>query len=144
MVRAYGRGDFERCAELFVEAYNGPPWYNQWTRKTAERRLGELTGASRAVGFVNLCDGEIVGAAFGYEKTWWKGDELYIEEFYVSPRFQGQGYGSALFTAVEKYAAERSLSCLTLLTDRRKPAYGFYEKNGMACLEQIGLMYKRI
>ena len=142
MVEFYKSEHLQQCVDLFAETYNRPPWNNRWTAETATRHLQEIMSHSRFVGFVLWDKDEMIGAALCYEKTWWSNDELYIHEFFIAPRFQRKGHGNTLFSAIEIYAEEQSLSNITLLTDRKKPAFGFYKKNGMAYLKNPVLMYK--
>jgi len=141
-IRRFEKGDFEACARLLMETYNAPPWNDAWTAETAGKYIDEFTRYARFVGFVAVIDGSIEGAAFLREKTWIDGSELYVDEFYVSPRRQGRGIGKALFAHIEAYAEENGLESITLLTDKRKPAFRFYRKNGMAESENTVFMYK--
>ena len=143
MIEAYKNENFQKCVELFIETYNCAPWFNKWTLETAERYLQELINNKRFAGFILWRENNIIGAAFCHEKTWWNNDELYIDEFFIDPHFQRKGYGKIIFNVVEKYVEERRLSSITLLTDRKKPAFDFYNKNGMEYLENLVFMYKK-
>ncbi len=132
------------CAELLIKTFNREPWNDQWTSESAQRYLKEFFSFPRFVGFMIVEDGKVVGAAFCHEKTWWTKDELYIDEFYVSPDVQRKGYGKALLQYIEQYIKERSLSGFILLTNRNTPAARFYEKNGFKEINDMILMFKRV
>lgn len=51
----------------------------------------------------------------------------FIREFWVTPSFRGQGYGTALLCAAEKFFVENSAYKAILTTDT---APDFYRKNG--------------
>jgi len=142
MVEPFSQDDLQSCVDLFIETYNCPPWYNQWTTTTARNYLTELVDSKRFVGFTLWNQGKLIGAAFCHEKTWWNSDELYIDEFFISTRFQRKGYGKTLLNSISEYAKQRHLASITLLTDNRKPAYNFYTKNGMLCINHLAFMYK--
>jgi len=130
------------CVQAFMKAYNGAPWNSHWTSETADRYLKEIAANPRFVGFVVIEGGEVAGAAFCREKTWWTNDELYVEEFFLSPEHQRKGFGKALLAHIEDYIRQRGLAGFTLLTDRFMPSVDFYEKNGFAKGEHVVFMYK--
>jgi len=121
---------------------NAPPWNDTWTIETASNYINEFTQYSRFLGFVITVDSSIVGVAFLREKTWIDSSELYVDEFYISPYHQGKGIGKALFAQIEVYTKEKGLASITLLTDKRKPAFQFYQKSGMEQSESTVFMCK--
>jgi GNAT superfamily N-acetyltransferase len=133
--------DLNDCASLLIDTYNCPPWNNNWTYETAVNYLKEKIDAVRFTGFVLCEDENIVGACFCCGKTWWSGDEVYVEEFYISPDFQNKGLGSLLFSELKNYAAGNGFKSITLLTNQTLPALGFYKKQGMKQLESNSFMY---
>jgi aminoglycoside 6'-N-acetyltransferase I len=132
------------CATLLRDAYNCAPWDNHWSEEASERYLKEFLINPRFVGYVICEDSKIVGAAFCHEKTWWTNDELFVDEFYISPDFQRKGYGNILLKHIEKYIEEKKLAGFTLLTNRYMPAVNFYEKNGFVKAEHVVFMYKEV
>ena len=144
MIREFHPDDVETCVHLLIEAYNGEPWNDHWTLETATRYLKEFVSNDKFVGFV-LCEDEtIVGALFAHRKTWWTNDELFVDELYITPRLQRQGYGERLLTHAEQYAKSKGLAGLTLLTNRFFPAKAFYAKNGYSHAEHVIFMYKEL
>lgn len=141
MIEPFKINDLQKCIEVFIKTYNQSPWNNIWTSEIAEIYLQELISFNRFVGFTLSENNEIIGAAFCREKTWWNNEELYIEEFFVSPDFQRKGYGIALLKSIQNYAKGKGLNTICLLTDRNKPAFDFYRKNELKKLDQIVFMY---
>ena len=142
IIRRFEKEDFQACVHLLIETYNAPPWNDTWTTETAGNYINEFTQYGRFLGFVIVIDDSIVGASFLREKTWIDSSELYIDEFHISPHYQGRGLGRALFMHIETYVKENSLAGITLLTDRQKPAFQFYQKSGMNQSENTIFMYK--
>lgn len=132
------------CAELLIKTFNREPWNDQWTSETALKYLKEFLSFPRFVGFMIVEDGKAVGAAFCHEKTWWTGDELYVDEFYISPDTQRKGYGKVLLQHIEHYIKDRGLSGFILLTDRNTPATRFDENNGFKEVNDMILMFKGV
>ena len=129
MIREFHPDDMETCVHLLIEAYNGEPWNCHWTIETATRYLKEFVSNDKFVGFV-LCDNEtIVGALFAHRKTWWTNDELFVDELYITPRLQRQGYGERLLTHAEHCQIQRTgwidvinqpiFSCESILREKR-------------------------
>jgi aminoglycoside 6'-N-acetyltransferase I len=144
MIKCYEDKDQEQCARVMLEAYNGPPWNDHWTPEKAKRFLKEFVDSPRFFGFTLWEDDAIIGAAFCREKTWWNNDEIFVEEFFIAPQYQRQGYGKQLLQAIEAYIREHALAGFTLLTNRHMPALGFYLKNDFVQAEHVVYMYKVI
>ena len=142
MIREFHPNDMPACVDLLIEAYNGEPWNCHWTIETATRYLNEFVSIQNFVGFVICEDVAIVGAMFAHRKTWWTNDELFVDEVYIAPRCQRQGYGAKLLGHAEDYAKVEGLAGLTLLTDRYMPAAAFYAKRGYLQAEHVVFMYK--
>jgi len=143
-IREFNKSDLDACARLLIETYNRPPWDDTWTLETASNYIQEFMSYGRFVGFVVVIDNEIIGATFLREKTWMDVSELYMDEFHISPCQQGKGLGKALFAHVEAYAKENKLAGITLLTDKQKPAFEFYQNVGMAKSQSTIFMFKII
>ena len=144
MIQPYMPETFEACRDLFVQVFNGAPWHDNWTRESAGARLREFVDHKRFVGFT-LWEGDaLVGAVFCHARTHYKGDEIVIEELFVSPDCQRNGYGTALMDAVEAYAREHVFRCVTLLTGKGYPSFAFYEKRGYRQLDWLAFMHRRV
>lgn len=142
IVRKYEDGDLETCIRIMLDTFNGEPWNNKWTPESAGRYLREFVGHKRFVGYVTEEYGVVVGAAFCRGKVWYAGDELFVEEFFIHPKFHGKGFGSQLLKTLEKHAADNGLSAVTLLTDKCVPAPKFYQAHGFTVADQTMFMYK--
>lgn len=144
MIRKYVDSDLAACAEIMMKVYNNEMWQCRWSPETAESYLQDYTGCNKFVGYTLLIDGAIKGAIFCHEKVWWNNSEIFIDEMFVSPEFQRQGYGTELLNAVEQYISEHKLAGFTLSTNRFSPAPDFYRKNGFSDAEHVLFMYKVI
>ena len=144
MIRKFHPDDMPTCVALLVEAYTGEPWNCHWTRETATRYLTEYVSNANFVGFVIGDNTIIIGAMFAHRKTWWTQDELFVDEVYIAPRFQRQGFGAQLLLHAESYAKANNLAGLTLLTNRSMPATAFYLKHSYVQAEHVVFMYKEL
>jgi aminoglycoside 6'-N-acetyltransferase I len=112
--------------------------------ETAISYLHDYYDSKKFVGFTLWIDRVIKGAIFCHEKIWWNNNEVFVDEMFISPELQRQGYGTALLTVVEKYVKEHDLAGLTLSTNRFTPAPNFYRKNDFSDAEHVLFMYKEI
>ena len=136
--------DIPASVALLMRAYNGAPWNEQWSPAPAHRYLTEFAEHARFVGFALFEGSQMVGAAFCHEKTWWTGDELFVDEFFVDPAYQRKGYGQTLLKHIEGYIHTKGLAGFTLLTNRYMPAIEFYRKYGFTHAEHVAFLYKMV
>ena len=136
--------DLQKCSDLYVRVFNSEPWNDEWTSETAHTRLLELSENKRFLGYTLWESDELIGAVFCYEKTFFKGNEIFIEEMWISPNYQHKGHGKILIDEVEKYAKENGFTSVVLITGKDKPAFNFYKKYEYNHLEFLACMHKRI
>lgn len=141
-IRPLIKTDIDKCAQLFIESYNRPPWNYNFTFDKAVTYLNEYAERGRFVGFV-LCEGDdIAGAMLGHSKTWWTNDLLFIDEFFISPDRQRMGYGKLLLDHSEKYAREQGYEVVTLMTSKHMPAMKFYKGVNYLQAEHFVFLFK--
>jgi len=144
MIKKFSSYDFQACCELFVKVFNGVPWNDKWTNETAKIYLQELVDNKRFLGYTLWKNDSLIGAVFCHMKNHYRGEEIFVDEMYISAEYQRRGYGMELMNAVEKFAKEQNFISITLLTGMDKPAFPFYQKFGCKHLEYLAFMYKRI
>lgn len=79
-------------------------------------------------------NGAIEGFALFYIRfSTWKGQRMYLEDFYVTQESRGAGIGKLLFDQLIKEAAERGLGGIQWqVLEWNEPAINFYKKYGAA------------
>ncbi|MGZ7043989.1 MAG: N-acetyltransferase family protein [Methanobacterium sp.] len=129
--RKFNIEDFDKCAELYKEVFSDYPWYDEWDSvKQAKTYLMELIKSPVFEGFVIYDGSQIAAACFGRKRSWWTGNEFFIDEFFVSREKQGNGMGTKLMDYVKDSLRKEEYKRLTLLTNKGIPAEEFYFKNG--------------
>jgi len=132
------------CRDLFIEVFNGEPWNDTWTRETAGARLREFVDCGRFFGFT-LWEGEVLaGAVFCHGSTYCKGEEVFIDELFVSPAHRRKGYGKMLMKEVETHAKAQGHASITLLTNKGYPSHGFFKGQGYRESGFMVFMFKKI
>ncbi len=86
--------------------------------------------------FVASRDNRIDGMALIYPRySTWKGPAIHLEDLIVTERARGEGLGSALLTAVIRYAADWGAKRVNWeVLDWNEPAISFYESRGAKVL----------
>ena len=144
MIKKFELKDLTACAEIMMSVYNNELWQCSWSLETAKDYLMDYVEAKKFIGYVLWLDDEIKGAVFCHEKIWWNNSEVFIDEMFISPEFQRQGYGRELLNVVEDYIKEHNLVGFTLTTNRFTPAPKFYRKNDFLDAEHVLFMYKEV
>jgi len=144
VIRKMERNDIVVCAEILCSVYNNELWQCRWTKEVATEYLTDFFDMKKFVGYV-LEDGkEIVGGLFAHEKVWWNNSEVFVEEMFVKPECQRNGYGSRFLEKVMSYVGENGLAGITLSTNKYAPAPDFYRKNGFVDCEHVLFMAKEV
>jgi aminoglycoside 6'-N-acetyltransferase I len=144
-IRNFTLGDLDKCAELFQKVFSDYPWYDDWVSLDQTRTyLDELIRNPVFEGFVAFESSKVVGVCLGHSRSWWAGDEFFVDEFYVENERQGNGIGSKLLDYVSTHLAEEGYTRLTLLTNKGIPAEDFYLKNGFYNNLERTFMVKKI
>jgi GNAT superfamily N-acetyltransferase len=84
--------------------------------------------------FVAEVDGTIQGFALYYIRySTWKGQRLYLEDFYVRDEMRGKGLGKLLFEKIISEAKEQKLNGIQWqVLEWNEPAINFYKKYNAA------------
>jgi GNAT superfamily N-acetyltransferase len=80
--------------------------------------------------FVAEANGVVQGFALFYIRfSTWKGQRMYLEDFYVTDAMRGSGLGKALFERLIEEAKQRKLSGIQWqVLEWNEPAINFYKK----------------
>jgi GNAT superfamily N-acetyltransferase len=80
--------------------------------------------------YVAEADGKVEAFALCYIRySTWKGQRLYLEDFFVSEKLRGKGIGKLLFDKIIEEAKERNYSgMMWQVLDWNEPAINFYKK----------------
>jgi aminoglycoside 6'-N-acetyltransferase I len=138
----FQESDLAACAKIMTEVYNNDLWQCNWSLETAKDYLEDYVRGRKFLGYTIIVDNEIIGAIFAHEKIWWNNNEIFVDEMFISPSYQRQGYGTELLKMVENYIKEHKLAGFTLTTNRYAPAPAFYRKNGFVDCEHVLYMGK--
>ncbi len=120
----------EDIKKLMLDVFSGNPWNDRWTDERLHAYIFELIGSNNSLSFGIYQDDALMGMALGRIKSWYEGDEYWIEEFGIHPEMQQHGIGSKFMDEIEKKLMKKNVVHIVLLTERKVPAYHFYKKRG--------------
>ncbi|MDO9044816.1 MAG: hypothetical protein Q7U35_05850 [Methanobacteriaceae archaeon] len=91
-IRKFNSSDLDNCSKLFKKVFSSDPWYDVWNSlEQARNYLSELIKNPSFEGFV-ACEGsDIVAVCLGHNRSWWSGQEFFVNEFFVENEMQGNG-----------------------------------------------------
>ncbi len=134
-----------QMSELFRSAFAGEPWNDDWSdSRKLNDYIKDLACSFNSLNYGLLIGGRLAALSIGSVRHWWEGTNYIIEEFCVSPEVQNSGVGTRFLGLIEQDACSRGIAGIFLQTDRDKPSYNFYRKNGFGELTAHVSFYKKI
>ena len=121
--------DYDFALKLYVEAIR--PLASAWI---------EWVDADQEAQFTNLWrpdDTKIItlkGEDIGWVEFRWTGDELFLKQLYITPKYQRQGVGSQIIRLLNEQA--RTAKSMALFVLKNNPAYRFYERHGFEVVRE--------
>lgn len=136
--------DLTDLASLYMETFNASPWYDQWTKETAEKRLHQMIHTE---GFYGLCAYEgdcLCGAILGCMEQFYNGVMFNVREFWVKNGMRGNGIGTAIFKEFESRLRSKGVNEIILFTAKGEDTEHFYMKQNMQANNHMVFMGKKL
>ncbi|HEX2944948.1 MAG TPA: GNAT family N-acetyltransferase [Clostridia bacterium] len=127
----------QECIDLYQDVFSKEPWLENSSRKEVEDLLFNFYHNNKFVGYVLRDNEKIIAVSIGFLKPWIKGEEYYIDQFYVDYKAQGKGIGSFFLDEIKKDLLDKGIHAIILLTEKEYPAFNFYKKNGFSSYEDM-------
>lgn len=127
----------QECIDIYQDVFSREPWLENSSRKEVEDYFRSFYSNNKFVGYVLKDNEKIVAVSIGMLKPWIKGEEYYIDQFYVNYESQGKGIGTIFFEEIKTDLINRDIHAIILLTEKEYPAFGFYRKNGFESFEDM-------
>ena len=133
------------ASDLYRRSFMGEPWNDDWSdRAQLEEYIKDVSCYFKGINYGLLIDGKLAAISLGSVRHWWEGTNYNIEEFCVDPGIRGKGIGSHFMSLIEDDIRAQGLAGIFLQTDKDKPSYRFYMKNGYKDLELHVSLYKSL
>lgn len=127
----------QECIELYIKTFSKEPWFETNNKSDVERYYLNMYQNNKFIGYVYKNNERIIAQSIGFLKAFIKGEEYYIDQFCVDYNYQGKGLGSCFMDEIKKDLIKKDIHYIILTTEPDYPAYDFYIKNGLECLENL-------
>lgn len=129
---------------LYQDAFNAPPWNDQWTLESASKRLMQMLKCDGFYGLVSYKNNKIVGMILGNHEYFYDGIHFNIKEFCVDIQLRGNGFGSALLNEFLIRLKNNGIDKAILFTSRTDGTEGFYKKRGFQSFNTMVMMGRKL
>ena len=144
-IKKFAVMDIDACVKVYKDVFSSDPWNDDWMSIDQVRNyFDELIKNPIFDGFVAYENSKLVAACFGHKRSWWTGNDFFIDELFVANQMQGKGIGTKLLEYVECNQAMDNCNRLILLTNRNLPAEEFYLKKGFKTNNSRIIMEKNV
>ncbi|WP_294373336.1 GNAT family N-acetyltransferase [uncultured Clostridium sp.] len=144
MIKKITMENIEEISNLFIKAFNGEPWNDEWTYETASKRLVDIINMPGYKGMAYYHEGALAGMIMGRDEQYFNGIHFQILEFCVDKNIQGKGFGRKLLTEFTEKLKNDGVERIYLYTIHGPKTEGFYEKNGYVSDDDMLIMSKSI
>jgi len=135
--------DLNECARLSMDAFNAPPWSDEWTEETARQRIAEYFHSPGFLGCASFIEGKLVAFAIGTTIQWYNGRHFYLHEVAVKPELQQRGIGTRLMAYLGEMLKKNDIRASYLLTMNNDRLKAFYERHGFVTNEKMIMMSRK-
>ena len=142
--RRINESHLAEITEMYIEAFNAPPWNDRWTAETAAKRLRQMMHCDGFIGLASFTGTILSGVILGNIEYFYDRTQFHVKEFCVHPRFSGAGIGTSLLRAFEVHLLEHGVDEVYLITSRTDQTEWFYQKRGFTSWDGMVLMRKAL
>ena len=129
---------FEKCTQLFMDAFKSAPWNDNWTKETATALLTCYYNTPQFMGWVAISANRIIGCGAGNVEPHYSGEIFYLRELFVSIESQKAGVGKRLMAALKADLQLMGIKTIILFTG--KTIFDFYTRSGFKKMDEIVMM----
>lgn len=134
----------EKVVEMYVEAFNAPPWNDKWTTECATKRIVQMMNCEGFYGLVCFDEEHVCGVILGNHEIFFDCTHFNIKEFCVRLNLRGKGIGSELLKEFEAHLLMRDIDKIYLFTSRIDDTEVFYQKRGYESWSNMIMMGKEL
>lgn len=138
------REHLEQVAEMYVEAFNAPPWNDKWTPKLVIKRLSQMMNCEGFYGMLCFDNGQLNGMVLGNHEVFYDCMHFHIKELCVRLNLRGKGIGSDLLKQFENHLMKQGIDETYLFTSKADETEVFYQNRGYKSWNSMILMGKTL
>ncbi len=136
--------DISEMTEMYIGAFNGSPWNDEWTRETVEKRLHQMICVEDFYGLCAYQDQELCGLILGCMEQYYDGIMFNIREFCVKKGIGGGGIGTKIYQRFEEDLKGLGVKKIMLYTMGGEYTQHFYRKLGFDESDNLVVMGKTL
>lgn len=140
MIVAFEKKYIDEIIQVYVEAFAGEPWNEDWENHWVLERVEWLASLPKFKGYLKLQNNKVIGAILGYSKPFKGRDCFEIVELFIGPDYQGRGAGKELVGFLENQLEKEGVAVVTLLTGLNAEPEKFYKKLSYTTNNQLCFM----
>ncbi|MGL5436114.1 MAG: GNAT family N-acetyltransferase [Lachnospiraceae bacterium] len=133
-----------QITEMYVEAFNAPPWNDKWTDELVTKRLLQMMNCEGFYGLVCFNEEQICGMILGNHEVYFDCIHFNIKEFCVRLHLRGKGIGSDLLKEFENRLLKRGIDETYLFTSKTDQTETFYQSRGYKSWNNMVMMGKSL
>lgn len=129
--------DLKEVVNSYIQVFSAEPWNDQLTQEQIIEYVNRMMRLNTFKGYIVRETGttKLLGAALGFVRPWYKGEEYHLDTFYISNDYQSKGIGTLFLAFIKEQLKTLTVSTILLDTDRGYPAESFYLANGFSSLD---------
>lgn len=131
-------------ADVIVQAYAQPPWFENWSIENARSRLNELVTTPGYLGIGAFLQDQAIGFAFALPHTSVIGRGLLVAEIAILPQHQRMRTGSSLLRYLEDEARLIGYCHVWLVSQLAGGVANYYRNNGYSQSSKLGIYTKQL
>ena len=133
--------DLSVCARVYVKAFSGPPYHEQWSTSDVAEMLWTLWQKEPETCFCLEWKGAVVGFVICSTVGRFRAS---VEELALHPIYQGRGWGRLLMDHCMDIFRQRGFPRVDLMANVAAPAHAFYRRLGFRQSNHYVLMIKEL
>lgn len=144
MYKEINQQNLNDLVDLFIKAFSGEPWNEQWTSNMVIKRLYQIINIEGSYGIAYYYGNKAVGMVLGNIEYNYNSVDFCIKEFCIDPDFQGKGLGRKIMNEFILRVKEKNVENIGLLTCKSPETEGFYSKLKFKTNNKIIYMEKNV
>lgn len=129
-IKPIKRQDLDSLVPAFIRAFKEEPWLDDWPIEGAKERMAFYLDSPKFYGKYISQGPDIIGAILGNIVIQAEGYVFHLEEYYIDPSYQGQGFGRRLYDQMIKDMKDLGVIGVTYVTAYPSKAYDAYRSMG--------------
>lgn len=142
LIKKAARKDLKNVGELMLKEFKKPPFNERVSIDAVLKSLDFYFKIGHIL--IAISENKIVGVIVFKFERFWEGKIMLIEDLVVLDKFRSKGVGSALLNKTESIARKNKIKSISIHTNRKSSAVGFYIKRGYRIQSNVVLLAKHI